>query len=267
MALQTLRDFEIDPTLKATLQSRIYRISMQHYGIISSSNSVSGPPIERHIVDARMWISTTKDSKVTIVEIDEEVLIDKIMPNFEALKSGRIRTWDGMKHDGVLNNYDTAQMMPITHNVEFKCCDIAEAKPVRFVDADLMSTWWTCGESIEKALIRQREAFPTQDKIKCFLFTVASARQSTVAETIEWITSYLLPVVGSDIKIDPKIKENLTVHPDSRTSNNGTRSIYVHAYPPIVNLHAGNTQPLKGFHLYSYNDGGGHMMSGLIAYR
>lgn len=255
-------DFKLDTVLKKRLQHGFYQKARYNFGVISDSLIVSGPDIERHIMDARQTVSCRVNDRIRIIDICQEALrVQRDTLNQYNMPGIRIPVWQSWDVPDGPGFPEPAEFKPIDYNVSFELGDIAHAKSERFVDADLMGTIQTTGQALVKALRRQRKAFQDEEQ-KVFIFTVSMRNGGQQAMDLFWIANKLIPVTGSKCDIDP-VKVRLTCDPRTRVSANGFRGICVHRYDHLV---PERPEILTDLSLYYYHDDGGPMLTGMLVY-
>ena len=250
-------DFRNNTVIKNPLQKNLYRTA--GYYVTSNTLVVAGPDIERHVMDSRTFVSRTKSSKVTVVELKKDIYLEQVA-ELEALDTGRGKNWTSWRRLG--GKWEDGDQFPITHNLKIIHSDIADAVPERFIDADLMGSIKTTGKTLVKVISKQFKKFGYQHKNKAFLFTT-SIRNVGEYETLKWIEQVLMPVIGQKCQIhDTKLR--LTNNSKTRRNINGFNGITLQKY---TNISYNKNGRLKKFKLFYYNDGGTPMVTGIIVYQ
>lgn len=259
-------NFGTGTVLKGPLQSELYGIAEQ-VGIISNAEIIVGPPndgnLERHLLDARTKIAKTEKSIVRIVEIEESIHKeqDEALKHLGDCTTSRPKLWlSKVKRNGL---WISDGYYALDHNVSLYLGDIADAPPERFIDADLMGTVSTIGDTIKRTLLRQRSTFSSGKFLKGFIFTVC-VRPVGWIKTRDWLVEELLPVLGCNgCKIGDK-KFRLTEDPKSRVSAKGFKGVSAHWFEEIFYSNRCN---LENIALCQYHDDAMPMLTGLLTYR
>jgi len=253
--------------LKESLERRLYQIAKDNHKYVGNSGIISGPNSVRHIRNARDFISPTPNSTITLIDINDETLtkaknlLDGVC---DVKKVNRPKTWGSVRRDAVNNYYWPAEELLLNHNVKYECCDISKATTHRFMDADLMTTYKTVGGSLSAALIKQADTYKPSNLSKIFIFTLG-LRPLVHEETFKWVEKEFFPILGFKTIIDWYDFDSLANDPATKMFCNRINNfIYKRFYNKMRVIKQGRVDQL---YLFGYNDRGGSMLTGLLAYK
>lgn len=258
------RDFvkEVSP-YKGELEIMMYRQA----GMISDMQIVSGPDIERHVRQGRDFVAKTSKSKIQIVELEQDVhylQMEWMQSGDEMLGGSPCWTPLLFGQDGSEEHlYIGHEFMHIKDNLEIIHSDIASIEiPFRFIDADLMgSVDSSTGYAIYNTLAKQANYYPTATTAqlrKGFIFTAAT-RPVNQKDTLEWVKRLVGQTLGSVISYD---LPNALTGLNTTIRTNGFRGVNV--YHHGVQHFGGRVEFMD---VFSYNEKGTPMVTGLIVYR
>lgn len=251
------KNFITDTKIKEPLQFHLYKTAKE-FGVTNvDSTIVSGPALQRHIYDARNTVSQTIDNKIYIVEIEKKIHEYQcdILESFKNTDH-RNPVWidqSNFPNMGIVYTYEK--------NVECICCSLENGPITNFIDADLMGTASReTGRVIRNSFIKQSENI---SGIKGFIYTTCLRKCSMEDSINGWLRNTMLPIIGCDIeKVDLDAREQLTIHKESKIGENRNRN-HVTQFPKISYNEKGRLVHLS---MYTYNDDGGSMFTGLIVY-
>jgi hypothetical protein len=266
VANQWIHSFKDDTIFKSEIQWGFYQKLRANYGFTTSAMvQVAGPDIERHIFDARKTVLCEPNSVLKIVDIDNSVINGQVAELNRLSKLKRPPVWQSFKRLAPEEFLFTEnELFPINHNVEFYRGDVAGMEAERFIDADLMTSVKTAGDSLEISLTKQREKYPFKkgsSEIKAFIFTISVRKGGGLKKNIEWVEEGLVPIIGSNVKYDTREKQTVGQH--TTGTNNGRYGTYSYIYK-----YAFSSVPevLLDSVLHFYDDDGGPMLTGIIVY-
>ena len=254
------RDFKEPSPYKQSIETELYRRA----DMISHAQIVAGPDIERHVRNAREFVATTEEAKITVIERSTDVYKEQLAwaENESQIASpfwrSKIRTDDALWEP-------KGPYLHITHNIAFKNNDLRDLIAVdRFIDADLMGAVnGDAGDTIRYLLRLQRNTFTEQDTAylkKAFIFTFCM-RPVDEEGTIDWITKLIRDCLDSTIKVTGK--EKLVVDPRTRIHTNKFKGVHV----TDLDVDITKQGRLRDIALKTYNEVGSPMITGLIVYR
>jgi hypothetical protein len=253
-------DFLNDSVLKHATEVAMYTKARYHWSISGDVTLLAALGVEWHIRMARNSVACTPDSVINIVEIDKETHDYQVavMKYIQDISGDRPETWQGqiaLKDGG----FDYEDQYPPWHNVNFIHDNIINVEPTIFVDADLMGSLKTCGGPLKAMLRNQRAKFPLGTPNKGFIFTFIVRGAGDKPSNLDWVLRELIPLTGGNCSLDPKALV---------TNEEGTRITDAGSLKSGSWRHQvwGITGPLKDVMIHSYQEGAGHMITGLIIY-
>jgi hypothetical protein len=256
-------DFLRDTKLKRTIELDLYEKARDHYFVVGDVITAAGPDIERHIKTARRTVACTESSIVKIVEIVKD-RHDEQLKVFKKLKTAvRPKTWMSQSFPDPKRLYfrQADKLLPCYHNVELILSNITDVTPTApFIDADLMTTFSSCGNELLYTLQKQRYYLPLGSATKGFIFTI-SLRGCTLKSSVKWVLEKLAPCTGGSAYLCNEPVRNLSIDRRSRKSSNGAR-----IYAREIFAESSTPEILHCIRLISYSDGGGPMLTGILIY-
>ena len=252
-------DFVKDTILKQPTERNLYQKARYNYGIHGDVVTVAGPDVLRHILCSRETVACTPSSRVRVIEIDHKVHMQQKETMDEMYRRPRVLTWQSTSIEG--SYWEPGEMFPIGYNVDFTYGNIADEKPALFMDADLTATTKNSGPDLIRTLRNQREAFPLGTSAKAFIFTFGIRSGGGLSSDLNWVTRELIPTIGSACVIGSK--ETITKDRDTRRSKSGYRGIVNQKFQFVS---ASRPEILHDITMYTYHDGGGPMLTGMLIY-
>lgn len=257
--LRGQHDFSEDTILKQPTERSLYQKARYNYNITGNIVQVAGPDIVRHIMCARETVACTADSTIKIVDLDIDVHAQQKEDMNNIYTRPRIPVWTShYERNGM---WEPGQMLPVGHNIKFINCNIADVRPTRFVDADLMTTHKSCGLDLIRTLRNQRSEFPLGTDTKAFIFTVSLRGSGGLKDVLSWTLKELIPVIGSTCTISEAM--SVTENQYTRMSRTGFRGINNRIYEIVA---ASRADILHDVTMYTYHDDGGPMLTGMLIY-
>lgn len=253
------RNFKTESILKSDLQLHLYTLAYEQYGIVSSVLCTPGADdVERHIRDARLTVARTDKSDLLFIDIDPDEY-DGIINSLDRISNlPRVPTWYSRTSPRDEGGMRLLQARPYTHRIKLGCMDIADAPVTRFIDADLMTTFSSCGKSLVKLLRRQQAIKPSNYK-KGFIFTLGMrGRKESAAKA--WMNRSLFSIVGCSVNFGQK--RRITNDDSCRASTHGANGVGVWEYESNMRIKG----RVLGVHPFFYNDDGGPMFTCLLVY-
>jgi hypothetical protein len=253
-------DFVTDSVLKHATEKAMYTKARYNWGIIGDVTLLAERDVVRHIEMARQTVACTVESKVIIVEIDEEMHHYQRNIMYDIDDQPRVPCWQSQVSLGK-GLFDTDCLLPIGHNVDFIHSDIKDVAPTIFMDVDLMGSIKTCGAILQRVLWKQRSKFPLGTPTKGFIFTLSLRGAGGLENNLAWVLRELIPITGSTCTLGAR--DIVTIHEDTRRSGNGWKGIGSNKYPIDQ---ASNPEILHDVMLHTYSEGSGGMLTGIIIY-
>ena len=251
--------FAEDTILKQPTERSLYQKARYNYNITGDVVQIVGPHLIRHLVCARETVACTASSIIKVVELDIDVYNEQVNDMKDVYRKARVPLWTSYYELNAM--WEPGQMLPIGHNVKFLNCNIADVRPTRFVDADLMRTQKNCGLDLIRTLRNQRTEFPLGTDAKAFIFTISLRGGGGLDEALRWTLEGLVPVIGSSCTISEAT--SVTKNSYTRMSKNGFRGISNRIYGIVS---PSRPEILHDLTIYTYNDNGGPMLTGIIIY-
>ena len=250
-----------DSVLKHSTEKAMYSKTRYNWLISGDVTLLAERGVEEHIRMARGTVACTPDSVINIVEINKDMhdyqvaVMKYITKNRGILKP---EPWQGqIRLEG--GGFDFEEQYPIWHNVKFTHGNIVNVEPTIFIDADLMGSLRTCGGPLKAMLRNQRAKFPLGTPDKGFIFTFIVRGAGDKQSNLDWVVSELITLTGGNCSLDPK--KLVTVEEGTRITDAGSLKSGSWRHP-VREI----TGPLKDVMIHSYQEGAGHMITGLIIY-
>ena len=140
----------------------------------------------------------------------------------------------------------------LTRDIALVTDDVQNDYVSRFMDIDLTRTLASTKATFQSIISQQRATYPNLSK--AFIFT-SSLRQMSKARTLATLQTDILPLLGGSCDFTPFTPIE---HPDLAKWKQATKfNAYCHISKSASNL---------DMQLFSYNAGGGPMLTGLIIY-